>query len=134
MSRLPAVLCGLFLICLLLIVRTNCSRHQPTAPLTVEMGFDPTSPKLEDLERQAAVATQFLRDSDRFILRATDQKTTIISTTRPESDTVAFKELQDVTQKMVPITDLANYFEAVATAAGERRSATGHTTLHRWPL
>lgn len=107
---------GVGLLCLL----PSCGTRKSTSssdPLKIEVGYDPTPPNAEERARQAAVTLSSLSPREPFVLRATDHKTTVISTVLPQSDAAAFAVLLAIGETVVPVTDLATYFEALAEAA-----------------
>lgn len=103
---------------LFLLPACGCRKQgHPPAALNIELGYDPTPPDADERARQASAAMPSFPRQDVFTLRATDHKTTIISTAIPEDDTAAYKILQSISTRVVPVTDLATYFETVAAAA-----------------
>ena len=114
-SKLPKF-ASLFLF-LLMFAGMGCASRRSPVPLTVELGYDPTPPDAEERARQVAAITPSFTAQDTFTLLATDHKTTVISTLVPEDDAATYAVLQTITARVVPVTDLANFFEAVATGA-----------------
>jgi hypothetical protein len=91
-------------------------------PLRIEAGFDPTpyksdvQPRDARLRMAALTLPEIAQGGDSFVLRATDNKTTIIATAVPESEDAASAMLEDIINTTVPVTDLCTYFETLASA------------------
>ncbi len=117
MKQMSRIVCAVILVGALLKGGIACIPRPPRVPLSVEVGYDITSPKVDVQARQAAVTLPLLRPEDFFALRAADQKTSFVSSSLPEDEEAAFKLLKSLPERMVPVTDLAGYFETVATAA-----------------
>ena len=114
-SKFPKL--ALLFLSLLLFVGKGCASRRSPVPLTVEVGYDPTPPDADERARQLAAITPSFNAQDTFTMLATDHKTTVISTLVPEDEAATYAVLQKIKGRVVPVTDLANFFEAVATGA-----------------
>jgi len=112
MYRTPSIaICVLALSALFIAGLMGCKRP---APLQFEVGFDVTPKDVEKRARQASQLANFVKKGDDFALRATDNKTSLISTVRPATDADAFRVLTSISGRIIPSTDLAEYFETAA--------------------
>jgi len=117
MRLIRAILILLMCLALCMFACRGNKTSQPSTILSIELGYDPTPPDADERARQAAATIPFFDPNDQLILRATDNKTTIISTTLPFDDNAAYEIFKSIGTRVVPVTDLATYFEAVAAAA-----------------
>lgn len=114
MDRQRFVYLGICLLCLMLV---SCASHHPQASLTIEIGDDPTPKNAEELGRQIVAGMVSVKPQDMFALRCVDNKTDLITTTRPEDDEATTAVVEAIQKRIVQSTNLAIYFETMAEAA-----------------